>query len=166
VEIPSPEYILIEYDATGKNSTKVLEELTKKVGETPAEQKIVLLKVGGEMSGGNISDIDFIKLRNILLQKGALYVNINRHSLITKEYETVRTIGEDIGEVERTLFKENIGAVKVSVESLKGDEGTKLATGLLTVLRQNQKAGETKKDYENRILKQAIDLLKLEEAFK
>lgn len=75
-------------------------------------------------------------------------------------------MGEDIGEVERTLFKENIGAVKVSVESLKGEDGANLAAGLLTLLRQNQKAGETKKDYENRLMKQAIDLLKLEGAFK
>ncbi|WXG41896.1 MAG: exonuclease SbcCD subunit D [Candidatus Freyarchaeum deiterrae] len=166
VEIPGPEYALIEYDATGKNSTKVLEELTKKVSEAPVEKRIVLLKVSGELSGGNISDIDFIKMRNTLLERGASYVNINRHSLTTKEYETIHAMGEDIGEVERTLFKENIGAVKVSVESLKGEDGANLAAGLLTLLRQNQKAGETKKDYENRLMKQAIDLLKLEGAFK
>lgn len=166
VEIPGPEYYLLEYDATGKNSAKVRDDLIAKVGEIPAEEKIVLLKVGGEMSGGNTSDIDFIKIRNILQQKGALYVSINRHSLTTKEYETVRPMGEDIGEVERNLFKENIGAVKVSIEALKGENGAKLATELLTVLRQNQKAGETKKDYESRVLKQSVNLLKLEEAFK
>lgn len=69
VEIPGPEYALIEYDATGKNSTKVLEELTKKVSEAPVEKRIVLLKVSGELSGGNISDIDFIKMRNTLLER-------------------------------------------------------------------------------------------------
>lgn len=166
VEIPGPEYFLLEYDATGKNSAKVRDDLITKAREIPAEEKIVLLKVGGEMSGGNTSDIDFMKIRSIILQRGALYVSINRHSLTTREYETVRPMGEDIGEVERNLFKENIGAVRVSVESLKGEKGTKLATELLTTLRQNQKAGETKKDYESRVVKQAVNILKLEGAFK
>lgn len=166
VEIPGPEYVLFDYDATGKNSARVNEELTKKCGELSAENKIVLIRVSGEMSGGNTADIDFTKLRNILTQKGALYVNINRHSLTTREYQTLRPMGEDIGEIERNLFRENIGAVKVSVESLKGEQGAKLAADLLKILKQSQKGGETKKDYENRVLKQAIDLLKLEEALE
>ncbi|MGQ9721556.1 MAG: DNA repair exonuclease [Candidatus Jordarchaeum sp.] len=166
VEIPGPEYNLFEYDATGKNSAKVRDELLVKAGEISAEKKIVLLKVGGEMSGGNTSDIDFLKVRNTLLQRGAQYVSINRHGLTTRDYETVRPMGEDIGEIERNIFKENIGAVKVSVESLRGETGAKIAAELLTVLRQNQKVGETKKDYEVRVLKQAVNLLKLEEAFK
>lgn len=166
VEIPGPEYNLFEYDATGKNSAKVRDELLVKAGEISAEKKIVLLKVGGEMSGGNTSDIDFLKVRNTLLQRGAQYVSINRHGLTTRDYETVRPMGEDIGEIERNIFKENIGAVKVSVESLRGETGAKIAAELLTVLRQNQKVGETKKDYEGRVLKQAVNLLKLEEAFK
>ncbi|MEX2723093.1 MAG: exonuclease SbcCD subunit D [Candidatus Freyarchaeota archaeon] len=163
VEIPSPEYVLFDYNATGKNSARVNEELTKKCSELSLENKIVLIRVSGEMSGGNTTDIDFTKLRNILTQRGALYVNINRHSLTTREYQTLRPMGEDIGEIERNLFRENIGAVKVSVEPLRGERGAKLATDLLKVLKQSQKGGETKKDYENRVLKQAIDLLKLEE---
>ncbi|MEM2145070.1 MAG: DNA repair exonuclease [Candidatus Jordarchaeaceae archaeon] len=166
VEIPVPEHYLFEYDATGKSSTIVREELAKSIREIPVEGKIVLLKISGEMSGGNTSDIDFTEIRNILLQKGALYVSVNRHSLTTKEYGGVQTMSEDISEVERKLLKEDIGTVKLSEPSLKGEEGAKLAFGLLTLLRQRQKVGETKKDYENRLLKQAIDFLKLEEALK
>jgi DNA repair exonuclease SbcCD nuclease subunit len=166
VEIPLPEHFLFEYDATGKSSTIVREELIKNVREIPVKGKIVLLKVSGEMAGGNPSDIDFTEIRNMLLQRGALYVSVNRHGLTTKEYGGFRTVDEDVSEVERKLLREDIGTVKVSGASLKGEEGAKLAFGLLNILRQRQKAGETKKDYENRMLKQAIDFLKLEGAFK
>nr|MDO8077876.1 DNA repair exonuclease [Candidatus Freyarchaeota archaeon] len=166
VEVPGPEYLYFEYDATGKNSTRVAEDLETKAGELPVENRIVLMKIAGEMSGGNTSDINFMELRNTLMRRGALYVGINRHGLTTREYGAVTTMAEDVGEVERKLFRENIGAVKVSVDSLRGDAGAKLAVELLSVLRQSQKAGETKKDYEARMLREAIHLLKLEEAFQ
>jgi hypothetical protein len=72
-------------------------------------------------------------------------------------------MGEDIPTIEDRLLRENIGAVKVSIEDLKGDKGAKLAQDLLRVLRQGQKLNETKKDYVERVQKHATNALGLED---
>jgi len=75
-------------------------------------------------------------------------------------------MGEDIPAIETRLLRENIGAVKVSSEELKGENGTRLAVDILKVLRQEQKLNESKKDYLERIQKMALEVLRLEEVFK
>jgi hypothetical protein len=70
-------------------------------------------------------------------------------------------MGEDVPAIENRLLRENIGAVKVSIEELKADKGARLAQDLLKVLRQAQKLNETKKDYVERIQKHALTTLGL-----
>jgi len=53
--------------------------------------------------------------------------------------------------------------VEVRNERLNGQEGTKLAEELLRALRQEQKLNETKKDYSERIIKQALQAIGLKE---
>jgi len=90
-----------------------------------------------------------------------LDVIINRYGLTSKDYASIKVVGEDVPTVESRLLRENIGAVKVSLEELKADKGAKLAQELLKVLRQEQKLNETKKDYVERIQKHAFDALGL-----
>ena len=73
---------------------------------------------------------------------------------------------QDAREIEHKLLKESIGSVKVSVKKLKGEKGAQLALELLDALRQAQKPNESKKNYGERIVKQAIEVLELNEAFK
>jgi ABC-type enterochelin transport system ATPase subunit len=96
-----------------------------------------------------------------LTGNGALDVIVNRYGLSSKDYAAVTVKGEDVAAVESRLLRENIGAVKVSVEELKGDKGAKLAEELLKVLRQEQRVNETKKDYEERVQKHALASLGL-----
>ena len=166
IELDICEYSYFEYDATGKNSKKAQIELMEKVSEIPAKDKVVLLKIKGELSGGKTSDINFSQLKNLLLQNGAKFVSINRFGLTSKEYASIKVSGGDISEIENRLFKENIGSVKVSVSQLKGEKGFRLASELLKVLRQGRKGKEMKGDYESRIIEQAIEVLQLKEAFK
>jgi hypothetical protein len=72
-------------------------------------------------------------------------------------------MGEDVPTIENRLLRENIGAVKVSIEELKGDKGAQLALDLLKILRQEQKLNEAKKDYVKRVQKHAINTLGLED---
>ncbi len=75
----------------------------------------------------------------------------------------LKATGEDAQTIENRLFQENIAAVKVTNDRLKGKEGTKLAEGLLRTLRQEQKLNETKKDYSERIIGQALQTIDLKE---
>ncbi|MCX8000362.1 MAG: hypothetical protein N3A69_15655, partial [Leptospiraceae bacterium] len=88
------------------------------------------------------------------------------YGLTSKDYTAVRVMGEDIPTIENKLLRENIGAVKVSCEELKGERGAKLAADVLRVLRQEPKLNEPKKDYLERIQKIAIEVLGLEGVFE
>ena len=163
VEIPVCQYVYVEYDANGKNSAEAQRELLKRLAELDVEGKLVVLRIKGELSGGKTSDISSTRIRSLLAEKGALYVSINRFALTSKEYVSIRVSGEDATTIENRLFRENVGAVKVSNSALKGEAGAKLAMELLKVLRQPQKLNEAKKDYEGRILREAVEALQLRE---
>ena len=163
VEIPVCQYVYVEYDANGKNSAEAQRELLERLAELDVEDKLVVLRIKGELSGGKTSDISSARIRSLLAEKGALYVSINRFALTSKEYVSMRVSGEDATTIENRLFRENVGAVKVSNSALKGEAGAKLAMELLKVLRQPQKLNEAKKDYEGRILREAVEALQLRE---
>ena len=164
-EVPVCEYVYFEYDASNKNSIQARKELLEELEKIQAEKKLVVVKIKGELSGGKTSDISSTEIRSLLIEKGATYVSINRYGLTSKEYSAIKTIGGDILMIENKLFRENIGTIKITDEALKGEKGTKLAVDLLKILRQEQKLGEKKNDYIERIQKQALDVLRLQEVF-
>ena len=140
--------------------------LIKKVKDLPVDGKLVLFRVRGELSGGKTSDINFNQLRNVLQQNGAIYANINRYALSSKEYKAIRVEGRDIHEVEERLLRENIEAIKVADPGLRGEKGIQVAVDLLGVLRHEKKNREKKKEYDNRMVNQAIENLSLSETMK
>ncbi|MFH1328425.1 MAG: exonuclease SbcCD subunit D [Candidatus Bathyarchaeota archaeon] len=152
-----------EYNVSNKNSTQAQGELKKAIQNLNVKGKLVLLKVFGELAGGKTSDLEFSELRRMLLDRGANYVNINRFGLSSKEYANVKVVEEDITSIENRLFKDNINSVKLSNKTLKDDSGVRLAHELLKTVRQEQKIGETKKDYEARVSEGAIKTLQLKE---
>lgn len=166
LETPVCEYLFFEYDATNKNSVKANEELVEKVKDLPVQGKLVLIRIRGELSGGKTSDINFTQLRNILRQNGAIYANINRYALSSKEYTAIRVEGRDIHEVEEKLLRENIGAIRVSESGLKGEKGVRVAVDLLDVLRHGKKIIEKKKEYDDRKIREALETLRLTEAME
>jgi hypothetical protein len=162
-EVPVCEYLYFEYDASNKNSMQAKKELSEELSKIQVENKLVVVKIYGELSGGKTSDISASEVRSLLMENGAVYVSINRYGLTSKEYAAIKVMGEDIAAIENRLLRENIGVVKVSNEALKGEKGAKLAVDLLKALRQEQKLNEKKNDYIERIQKQALGVLELKE---
>ena len=161
MEVSVCDFEYFEYDVSDKNSMQAMKDLLDKLSKTEAKNKIAVVKIKGELSGGKTSDISSGEIRDLLKENGALDVIINRYGLTSRDYASVKVVGEDVPTIENKLLRENIGAVKVSLEELKADKGAKLAQDLLKVLRQEQKLNETKKDYAERIQKHALQALGL-----
>ncbi len=161
VEVSVCEFEYFEYDVKDRNVLEAKKDLLDKLGRVAADNKVVVVKIKGELAGGKTSEISSSGIRDLLKDNGALDVIINRYGLTSKEYAAVRVAGEDASAIEARLLKENVGAVKVSVEELKADRGAKLAEVLLKILRQGQKVNETKRGYEERVQKSALDVLGL-----
>ena len=163
IEVGGFDGVFFEYDATGKNSTQAEKELQDRVEGLEVDDKVVVLKVFGELSGGKTSDVNIPGIKANLLDRGALYVYTNRHGLTSREFTAIRVAGEDTQSIERKLLRENIGAVEVETTALKGEKGAALATELLKVLRQDVKTNESKKDYQERMAVSALKTLGLED---
>jgi len=166
VEVKGFDGCYLPFDATGKNSHQARRELTTMLDALDANGKVVIVRVKGELAGGKTTDINFVELQRQLYSKGAVYVQFNRFGLSSKEFESNKLAGEDPVQIESNLFRENIGTVRVSQENLKGDQGVRSAVELLRVTKDRQKGGESKGDYQNRIVASGIETLKLQKEFE
>lgn len=166
IEINPCELAFYEFNVEAKNSTKANQLLEDQIQKLDVQGKIVLIKIRGELSGGKTSDIKASHLKSILTSNGALFVDINRHGLSSKEFTAVKVCGEDVPTIEKRLLRENIGAVRVSIEKLKGEKGSALAERLLQAFRIDVKEGELKRAYNSRMLEEGLNCLGIKEIFK
>jgi hypothetical protein len=166
IELFGPDRIVFdEFDVTGINSNKANDEIQKKLSQLDVKDKIVVIKIKGELSGNKTSEVRTWDLKNLLLVNGALFVEVNKYGLSSKEFEAVKVTGEDVPTIEKKLLRENIGSVKVSDDALKAERGSRLAEKLLDTLRVDIKDNETKSDYSSRIIEQALYDLKIKKVF-
>ena len=151
---------MVSVDANDKTSARVQEEIADKVEKIDTEEKIVILKVAGEMSAGKTSEIELTKISEQLKEKGAINVDIKRSQFSSKEYNITPVKGENREEVIKNILVENIGEVKMERPELSGDQGVALALKLLHKLKE-PKGDETVSYYEERVIQDARELLGL-----
>ncbi|MBI2184180.1 MAG: DNA repair exonuclease [Thaumarchaeota archaeon] len=166
VEIKAFDGAYFEFDVSGRNSMDAAREIQLGLDQLDVNGKVVVVKIRGELSGGKTSDINFSNIRATLLERGALYVYLNRHGLVSKEFSAVKVLGEDISVIESRVLKENAGALAVSNKSLSGDEGSLRATELLRVLKQGAKMNESKKNYLERMMASSVEILGLKKSLE
>lgn len=139
------------FDASGKIPRQVQEEILNDVKDFNG--KIVLLRVSGELASGKPSEIDF-KLINEQF-KDAFIVLRNTAKLFSKEFEIADIKIEDVSKVEEKLIEEvskTEGMIFSQENILK----------LMNALDKEKLEGEKTADFENRIVKEAKEILGLE----
>ncbi len=154
----------LEFDATGKNGVEAASQVERESERLDVSGKVVALKVAGELSGGKTSDINFTEIRARMMERGALFVHLNRHGLTSKDYAVTRQPGEDPASIESRTFQEGIEAVKVGPERLRAGRGVETAKQLLKSLRQGAKIDESRKAYTERVIGDGETVLGLREA--
>lgn len=161
VTIPNTNYELIEINAENKVAKSISTELQTRLKQIDPANKIVIIKVEGELSVGKTTDIDFSAIRESLAKKNALEVKINRNKLSSREYNITPASGTNKDEIETNVFKENIGEIRLTQKELTGDEGVKLAKRLLKDLGQPKLETERAAEYNSRIEQNAFEILGL-----
>jgi len=163
IPIHSAEYEIIEFNVKGKSIKTVNLEISKKIKEINPSNKIVIMKVWGELISGKTTEIDFSKIKEDLLERGAIDVQIKNKQFTSKEYTITPSRGEGTEEIIKNIFKENIGEVKIKQKELLDDSGFKIAQELLEVLGVPKALDENKTDYQNRIKNSALEILRLDQ---
>ena len=119
--------------------------------------------MAGELTSGKTADVDLSLIREDLIQKGSLVVNISKNKLTSREYSITAASGESKDEIETNVFKENIGQVRTKEKELIGDDGVALAKKLLKEFAQPVLVNEKKAEYQVRIQQGILELLGLEQ---
>lgn len=159
--IENVQYELIEIDADLKRASTINIELLERIKEIDPKNKIIIIKVYGELSEGKTTDIDFTKIKEELIQKQALDIKINRNHLTSKEYMITKAVGVGKDEIEMNVFKENIGEVRIDQKEILGEDGVEIAKKLLKEITHPILINEKVQDYKIRIEQSAIELLGL-----
>lgn len=159
IEIENTNYEIIKVDANNRKAESINQELVEKTKDIDAANKVVIVKVAGELTSGKTADVDISGIREKLNDAGSLVVNISKNQLKSKEYSITEAKGANKEEVETNVFAENIGQLRFDNESLLGEDGIKLAKKLLRELGQGQLINEKKNEYIPRVRDNALAIL-------
>ena len=98
IELKIKDVVSVEIEI--KNSVYATEKIISELEKIEIEDKVVLLRVRGELENGKVTDIKFSKIEDFVKQKNAYAFLRNTHELKTKEEEMEIEIGdtEDIEE--------------------------------------------------------------------
>ena len=163
VPLKKAEFELIDFNADGMTSSKARSELKKQIENIDPNEKIVFLKIRGELSSGKTSEIDLGKIGENLRNQGAIDVKISSRKFSSKEYNITPARGSDRDDTIKNIFSENIGQVKIKQQELVGEKGITLAQKLLHKLKQPRSLDEKVNDYQKRIEDDVNQLLELNE---
>lgn len=151
-----------EFDATGLSALELNNKIKSFIEDADIKNKVVVLKVFGELVRGKTSDVEFAKIREEIMKRGALYLHLNRSRLKSREFEGTTPTGEDINKIEEEIFKEAMANKKFNELKLI-KEAVNLSKILFNQLRVQKREGEREADYERRMKEAAIEVLGIRE---
>jgi DNA repair protein SbcD/Mre11 len=164
VEVENTSYEIIEVDANNRKAESINQELLEKTKDIDPAEKVVIIKVKGELTTGKTADVDISIVRDNLNERNAMVVNVSKNGLTSKEYSITEAKGANKEEIETNVFSENIGQLRFDYPELLNEQGIKLAKKLLSELGQPVLINEKKNEYVPRIRDNALALLGLDDA--
>ena len=153
----------LEYSVDGRSARLARRELMDLARTSDIKDKIVLLKVRGELSEGQTADIGILSIRRELASRGPVCVLPNLTQLTSKELAaTLSGVLRSPDQTERDCFVHGISSVRVQDPRLSGENGVRLSLELLRSLKEERKENETKMDYQERVERVGLNVLGLE----
>jgi len=174
VEVETPEVLYHTIDAENHSAKQVEDTLLMQHDRVSVTDKIVLFRVSGTLSVGRPVDIDFRGFKELLLDRGAVYANINRYALKSQERRTITIQSQQKSDIETRIFTDRIREFTIDpaisnstikqrlTQQLTADQGATLAHNLLNALRVEKQEGETNADFHNRVLQSLLAVTHME----
>ncbi|MGQ9759688.1 MAG: hypothetical protein ACUVQ5_03835, partial [Candidatus Methanomethylicaceae archaeon] len=165
MDLTAFEGIYREIDATGMGSSTLNERLKEIVKEIDVKDRVVVIKVFGELTRGKTSEVEFASMREEIMRRGAICLHLNRSQLRSREFEGEVPVSDDIQKIEQEAFKEFAKTRTFTDPKLNAD-AVSFSMALLNQLRVQKKEGETEADYERRIVEAGIEVLGIKDLLK
>jgi DNA repair exonuclease SbcCD nuclease subunit len=151
IDLKIKETVLIDIEI--KNALNATEQILSELEKRDIEDKIILLRIRGELETGNNSDIKFQQIEELISRKKAYFLLKNTHELITKEIEM------DI-EIKNI---DNIEEESIRIYSEQNPDSfnfNSLIPQLMNSLSIDKQEGEKIESFTNRLLEESKKILK------
>lgn len=125
------------------NSLLATEKIINELEKRDIEDKIVCLRLTGNLESGKNSDIQFAKIEEFAGRKGAYFLLRNTHDLRTKDSDFSFKVEETENIEEKTI---------VSYVEQNPSEFNKSVASLMRILSTEKQEGETKESFTKRLI--------------
>ncbi|MCH8945885.1 MAG: DNA repair exonuclease [Nanoarchaeota archaeon] len=132
-----------------KNAVTATEEIIFELNKRNLTDKIVLLRLKGELENSKVSNIDLPKIEEFVMKKGAYFILKNTHDLKTREEDIEFEVGEEDIEEE---------TVKLYTEK-NHSELNRFTKQLIDSLSIEKQEGETSEGFSKRIFDESKKIL-------
>ena len=149
IELPIKNTVLIEVEV--RNAFIATEQIISEIERRDVEDKIVLLRLSGELETGSNSDIKFPQIEETIARKKAYFLLKNTHELKTKEVETEIEI-KNIDNIEEEAID--------SYSKQNPIDFNRFIPQLINSLSIEKQEGEKIESFTNRILDETKKILK------
>ncbi|KKM07187.1 hypothetical protein LCGC14_1736440, partial [marine sediment metagenome] len=147
-------------NANNKSIEKVKGQIDERILSGEFDDKIVTVRIAGELASGKAIDIKPDTIKTKLKEKGAYEVFVNKLKLNSKEYEKVN-IDPNVSneDIEKKLIHQH--AQKSKVHGLTKEDIENKIYQIFNSLGRDKHEGETVKDYDAQMLKEFYSILNI-----
>ncbi len=149
IQLHKTQYLDIDVD--GLSSIDANDKIIDSISKIDQLDKIILLRIKGVLESGKISDIDFKKIEQNLL--GAYVILRNTSGLTKKEYQQIQVSAATIEALEQNIIDQKSKEIKSNLG----------VNDLMLCLNLEKDESERNQDFEERLLKNLIKTLDLQE---
>ena len=149
ISLKLKDIITLEFEI--KNAMTATEKIIAELEKRDIEDKIVLLRLSGELENSKNSDINFNQIQEFIEKKKAYFLLRNTHNLKTKEVELEFEVKASENVEEETV----ISFAKENVSDLNS-----LIPQLMNSLAIEKQEGETQENFTNRLIEESKKILK------
>ncbi|MBU2639967.1 MAG: DNA repair exonuclease [Nanoarchaeota archaeon] len=139
----------------GKSSNEINDKIRNEIENKDFNDKIVLLRVRGELEQGKVSEVKLKEFIRKLNEKNAYIVLKNTEKLRVKELGEIEIEG-NVEDVEKEIIRKSLGRVKIEFDE------EKIVNELIDVFNKSKEEGERNADFEERIWKDFKKVIKLD----
>ena len=132
-----------------KNAVTATEEIISELNKKDLTDKIVLLRLKGNLENSKVSNMDLPKIEEFVMKKGAYFILKNTHDLKTREEDIEFEVGEEDIEEE---------TVKLYTEK-NHSELNRFTKQLIDSLSIEKQEGETSEGFSKRIFDESKKIL-------
>jgi len=150
--------IHLTIDCDGQKPEDVYGRAVKETEAHDVNHALVTMRFSGTLAEGRVTDVRMKDISAFVYAAGAHVVLKNAAELRSKELEEVKIGTESIEDIEAAIISEHAGQITVGLERTQEIE---LTRELIHALSLEKKEGETSKDFEDRVKRVGLSVVRV-----